>query len=459
MPEIEKPKPAKEIDVFNRFSRFNKLKLILIAVGIAAVLFIVVFFLVKSFMDYTITYVAYGGTVYGEELTTDTYKFLQRTVEPKGLKKEGYYIAGYYTDENFNNKFTFGKRIWNSHTVYVDWQPGYAVQLFFVEGEDDDDRNEAEKTGINLRYLKIYHEQYVAPDTNYQLPLVYNTIEGNKHKGEQLLWYTNPEGTGDPIDTANFEMTDNIKLYGVWYDTSPSKFDISEDGTLIRYLGNCYNIKLPKSVKRLKSVESNKFVFGLWDTTKVADGTYYSVFDRVMTDLKRIYINAECEELNDCAFRSCENLEKVIFLGNKITTIGQYAFAFCESLENLQLPTSVTILDKRAFYTSGIKTLSGLENVTTIEEGAFLTCARLTELDLPKVTIAKQLAFAGCYALRNLYLRHSAVVETNVTGSENNVLYGCSSTVTIHVPENLLTSYQNTYPWSVYTSRIVAITE
>ena len=60
MPEIKRPQQPKEIDVFNRFSRFNKLKIAGIALGIAAVVFTVVFFLAKSFTTYTITYVTYG---------------------------------------------------------------------------------------------------------------------------------------------------------------------------------------------------------------------------------------------------------------------------------------------------------------------------------------------------------------------------------------------------------------
>jgi len=459
MPELGKPNNPKEIDVFNRYDRFSKLKVILISLAIALVMIVVVFFLVKAFSEYTITYVTFGGTVYGEELQPDTYKFLQRTVEPENLKKEGYYIAGYYKNAKMTQKFTFGKRVWNSATVYVDWQPGYAVQLFFVEGEDDNDRKPAEKTGIDLNYLKMYHEQYVKPGTTYELPLVYNEIEGNKHKGEQLLWYDNPDAIGDPIDTATFEMTDNHPLYGVWYDTSPSKFNVSEDGTLIRYLGNCYNIQLPQSVKRLKSIVPSQFISGLWDTTTVADGSNYSVFDKVVTDLKRIYINPECEEINSCAFRGCVELEKVVFLGNKITSIGEWAFAQCESLDTIQLPSSVTTLEKRAFHSAGIKTITGIENVTTINEGAFLDCVGLVELDLPKVTVAKQLAFAGCGSLRNLYLRHTAVVETNVTARENNVLYGSIQDTTIYVPAELLSQYHSTFPWEVYSSKIVAITE
>jgi len=393
----------------------------------------------------------------GEELAPDTYKFLQKTREPENLKKEGYYIEGYYKDKNFTERYTFGKSIWKSRTLYVNWQPGYALQLFFVEGEDDDDRNQVEKTGINEAYLKMLHEQYVKPDTTYTLPLIYNHVEG-RHHGEQLLWYTNADAQGDPIDTKDFIMNQNIKLYGIWFDTSPSKFDITNDGTLRRYLGYCENIVLPKSVRKFKSIPYNDFMSGLWDTTTVGDGTNYSVFDKVISDLKRVFVNEECESLGGCAFRNCISLEQVYFAGNKITTIDDYAFAYCEKLYNLALPTSTTNIGYRAFYNSSIRTLENTQNITTIDAGAFINCLRLETIVFDKVTTINQMAFAGCYSLKSLYLKTNQVVATNVTSSENNILYS-STSVKLYVPSNLVEIYKSAYPWNAYSTRILAIPE
>lgn len=461
MAHIDKKNNPKEIDVFNRFSNLNTFKNVLIAVAIAGVMAVVIFFLVKVFSDYTINYETFGGTVMGEELGEDSYKFLQKTREPENLKKEGFYIEGYYTDKNFNHKYEFGKSIWKSRTLYVNWQPGYAVQLFFVDGEDDTERNQAEKTGIDEEYLKMVHEQYVAPDTTYTLPLVYNEVEGNKHFGEQLLWYTSPDATGMPIITKDYKMTDNIKLYGVWFDTSPSKFVVDEEGELHRYLGNCYNIMLPNTVKKFKGIETEEFITGIWNTTNVADGSNYSIFDKVYSDLKRVFINPDCEELGGCAFRGCEKLEEVYFLGNKITFIPEGAFMDCDVLGELTLPTTVTSIGYRAFYNSGLKALYNTQNILTIEKDAFNGCQRLLSIEFNSVTTIKKMAFAACYNLESLYLRTNQVVVTDVdnvshTDLNNNVLYS-STDCKIYVPENLLSTYQSSFPWNSYSSRIYAI--
>jgi hypothetical protein len=225
----------------------------------------------------------------------------------------------------------------------------------------------------------------------------------------------------------------------------------------MRYLGNCYNLKLPSTVKRFKSIDDpSQFISGLWDRSRVYDGTNYSVFDKVMYELESVYINAECEEVNSCAFRDCTNLSMVTFAGNKITTIGQYAFSDCENLTNLVLPTSVTTIATRAFYRCGIKTIGGTDNLTRIEDIAFLN-SKLESINIPKVTFIGSYAFAGCYNLTSVTLGGSSVVQTNVTESDRNIFFW-STYVNIYVPNSLVSAYKTTYPWSDYASKIYAKT-
>ena len=446
---------AREIDVFNRYTGRNKFRVTLITAIIAIVGFLLIYFFAKSMAIYTLSFVTYGGTSYGSEVETQEYNFLDKTVMPEGLQKEGYYIAGFYKDPEFSKPFKFGKAIWRSHTIYIDWQPGYAVQLFFVNGEDTTDRPEGNKTGMNEYYLKTYHEHYVAPGSEYEMPLVFNDIEGNEHKGEQLLWYDNIEGTGDPFETKTFTVDKNIQIYGKWFDTQEYKFDISADGTLNRYLGNCFNLKLPSTVRRFKNIANpSQFVSGYWDTSRVYDGSNYSVFDKVMYELESVFINAECEEVNSCAFRGCNKLKTVTFAGDSIRRIGQYAFVDCEKLEYMRLPDSVTNIDTRAFYRCGIKQLTGTNNVTYIGDIAFMN-SNLEEINIPKATFIGSSAFAGCYKLNTVTLGGSSVVSSNVSDDSQNIFFW-SDYVNIYVPDSLVSAYQSTYPWSVYSSKIFA---
>jgi hypothetical protein len=456
------PSRPREIDIFNHHTNGNKLKTLAIALGIALVVITISYFLIKIFSTYTITVIADGGTVYGEELAPMEYSFLERTYMPKGFKKEGYYVAGYYTDKNFKNEYTFGSRIWRSATIYVDWQPGFALQLFFDEGQGDDDRPEPDHTGINEKYLKTYYEEYVKPDTEWAVPEVINNTGNARHNGEKLFWY---DKNGNLVENETFIVSENIPLYGRWFDTSADKFDITEDGTMKRYLGNCDNIVLPSTVKRFKSIDETQFRGEGWNSTIVADGSNYSVFDKVIKTLETVFINAECEELNSCLFKSCEKLKNVIFLGNKVTKIENSVFDGCESLSEIHLPTSITGIGNHAFANcSTLATVTGTENVRNLGEGAFISCGVLKNLNLNSVRTIGRLAFGGCFKLESLVLGYNSVVTTSVTvpsgnsDVSDNVLIGAVS-AKIYVPALLVDNYKADSVWGVYSLNIRPIAE
>ena len=215
----------KELDVFNRHERFQKLKTIGIASLIAVVAITALYFFIKAIITYTVDYNLNGGYVYKTELEPSKLKFLQKVEEPKGVKKEGYYIDYWSRNKNLNSKFNFGSRLWNSMTLHVKWAEGVAVQLRFAEGEENSD--------LSSEDLKGLYEQYLKPGPDWTIPLVYNLNQDSKHYGEQLLWYDNEECTGEPFAIRTWlNLTENVTIYGKWFDTDPDKFQVDENGTL-----------------------------------------------------------------------------------------------------------------------------------------------------------------------------------------------------------------------------------
>ena len=71
---------ARESNVFNHYSGRNKLKVTLISAGIFIVAFLLIYFFAKSMMTYTLAYVTYGGTSYGNDVQTQEYHFLDKTI-------------------------------------------------------------------------------------------------------------------------------------------------------------------------------------------------------------------------------------------------------------------------------------------------------------------------------------------------------------------------------------------
>ena len=83
---------------------------------------------------------------------------------------------------------------------------------------------------------------------------------------------------------------------------------------------------------------------------------------------------------------------------NSVTTIGDSAFAFCDSLTSINIPNSVTTIGDSAFvWCDSLTNINIPNSVTTIEDGAFEDCKSLTNINIPNsVTTIGNRAFGGC---------------------------------------------------------------
>lgn len=108
-------------------------------------------------------------------------------------------------------------------------------------------------------------------------------------------------------------------------------------------------------------------------------------------------------------------------LPNSVETIGEQAFAWCESLKSIDFGKGLKVIGTDAF--NGCRVLEnvtfpdGLEN---IEYAAFISCVMLTHVVIPdSVTKLGKLAFMHCTSLETI------VIGSGVTTIPNNLLYNC----------------------------------
>lgn len=72
-----------------------------------------------------------------------------------------------------------------------------------------------------------------------------------------------------------------------------------------------------------------------------------------------------------------------LIIGEGITALGDYAFAFMELLEEVVLPSTLKEISYKSFEDCPkLKTVSGGFNVTLIESEAFLSCSALATIEL-----------------------------------------------------------------------------
>ncbi len=181
---------------------------------------------------------------------------------------------------------------------------------------------------------------------------------------------------------------------------------------------------------------------------------------------------SECTKLatiSRFAFYECEDLETVV-LPDSLTGIGYRAFAYCDALNNVTLPsnspemliesldyrgnifegctslTSVTIpkdwdkIDGGMFEKSEITTLdlSECTKLTTISQGAFYRCEKLETVVFPEsLTGIGFQAFAYCEALNNVTLpQNSPEMIVEEYGYQGKIFEGCTSLTSVTIPND-----------------------
>ena len=117
--------------------------------------------------------------------------------------------------------------------------------------------------------------------------------------------------------------------------------------------------------------------------------------------------------------------------GVTVTSIGIWAFDWCESLTSVTIPNSVTSIGQEAFrLCSSLTSIRISDSVTSIGEHAFSQCSNLTNITIPNsVTNIGDAAFAYCRSLA------SVTIPDSVTSIGGNAFSGCTSLKSINVAD------------------------
>lgn len=113
------------------------------------------------------------------------------------------------------------------------------------------------------------------------------------------------------------------------------------------------------------------------------------------------------------AFQFCNTLASVA-IPNSVTSIGVEAFRSCSSLTSITIPSSVTTISSGAFDNCSSFTSVTIPNsVTIIDVGTFGNCSSLTSVSIPSsVTSIGDFAFIGCSNLNLVYFLQTPNLPT-----------------------------------------------
>ena len=135
--------------------------------------------------------------------------------------------------------------------------------------------------------------------------------------------------------------------------------------------------------------------------------------------------------INQWLFAGCTNLERVA-LPDNIAVIEGYAFYECKNLVDITLPDTITSLGDSAFEECNSLPRVSIKNVSSIGEETFYRCYNLTSAILSdNLTSVGVRAFSGCRSLADFELPQS------VTSIGDEAFYDCSSLESIIIPPQI----------------------
>lgn len=110
--------------------------------------------------------------------------------------------------------------------------------------------------------------------------------------------------------------------------------------------------------------------------------------------LTKATLPASIEAIEERGFIRCKRLKEVVIQGEKLYSIGDNAFALCQSLKEIRLPESVVQLGEGAFRDCALTHIDIPPLVGDLSRDLFLDCMKLESVAIPEGVEAIQ---EGCF--------------------------------------------------------------
>ncbi|MBQ8496909.1 MAG: leucine-rich repeat protein [Clostridia bacterium] len=175
-----------------------------------------------------------------------------------------------------------------------------------------------------------------------------------------------------------------------------------------------------------------------YEVTGIADHAYDTMINPVR--ITKVEFHDRIKTIGEYAFAGCEDLEEII-LPQGVVKIGRNAFFGCKNLKRISLPDTLTSIDSQAFARcERLISITLPDSVTNIGTMAFSECRNLINVRLPKgIKSVAPALFRKCSMLATLYLPDS------VTSIGEFAFYECSSLSNFTLPKNISVIARNTF--------------
>ena len=217
-------------------------------------------------------------------------------------------------------------------------------------------------------------------------------------------------------------LAHDFEVNGIYYNINGNEVSVTYKGTShIDYSGEYYGfVTIPARV-------TNDDI--TYSVTSIGELAFAGC-----DSLTNVTIPVSVTTIGTCAFEGCSGLTSVT-IPNSVTEIGEHAFTGCGGLTSVTIPNSVTTIGNGLFaYCSELTSVSIPNSINFISHGMFQDCSALTTIDIPNsVTAIGEQAFCSCTKLTTV------TIPNSVTHIYDLAFYGCKVLGSITIPYSVTT--------------------
>ena len=210
----------------------------------------------------------------------------------------------------------------------------------------------------------------------------------------------------------------------------------------------CYNLTSVKMSDNITNIGQSAFYL-CYNLTSITIPSGVTNIDWVFDgcgSLSRVEIHSNAIVSRDYNYRGLSSdfggQVKEYILGEEITGIGNYAFYSC-AISSITIPDKVTRIGESAFAEChDLNSIFIPKNVTSIGENAFYNCNGLTSIQVESGNTAYD-SRENCNALINtadntmILGCQNTVIPNSVTAIRDNAFYGCTDLTSVSIPNGV----------------------
>ena len=193
---------------------------------------------------------------------------------------------------------------------------------------------------------------------------LYFTKKLKELDGYEIINY-DPNTLNEQLITINYKgLSTNVRVMNT--STNGWNYNVLGDGT-VSLTELLYYTDYPEVIYIPEQIDG-------YNVSALDTNLFYN-----KTNLVKVFIPEGIKTINQAVFNRCTSLNTVT-LPNSLKSIGKNAFANTKALKNINLPSGLTFLAERAFYASGITSVTIPSGITELYDNTFYNCKNLEEV-------------------------------------------------------------------------------